>query len=110
MPESRGRSKTSVFAAPSLPGLRWNPPTLTPGCSAPGSLRSGRASQSGCFAAQKSRAVEAYTSSPPLFLVTEGTSGNLRVEKEVNLGTISFSKVGSELVPKELISHLLNPV
>lgn len=69
---------------------------LTPGCSAPGSLKPGRASQRGFSAAQSSRAVEAHYSGPPLSLVAEETSGNLRVgkeEQEVNLSNIPFSRI-----------------
>lgn len=68
---------------------------LTPDYSAPGSLRPGRASQPGFSAAQSSRAVEAHPSGPPLSLVTEGTSENVRVrmKEEVNLSHIPFSRV-----------------
>lgn len=68
---------------------------LTPDDSAPGCLRTGRASQPGFSAAQSSRAVKAHPSGPPLSLVTEGTSRNLRARKEakVNLSNIPFSRV-----------------
>lgn len=50
---------------------------LTPGCSAPESLRPERASQPGCSVPSSGSVVVTHRSGPPLFLITEGTSGNL---------------------------------
>lgn len=75
-------------------GWRCDPSTLTPDYSAHVSLRPGKASQPGCSAVQSSRDVDTHPSGPPLSLVTEETSGNLKVGKEeVNLSNIPVPRV-----------------
>lgn len=71
-------------ADPSLMRLRRDSVLLTPHCSAPGSSRPERASQPGCSVPASGRVVGAHHSGPPLFLVTEGTSGNLTVGAGIN--------------------------